>query len=51
MSKKHKWNKYCVHMYVQGKMRSVETTPGMRGGGIKENEGGSEFKLDVFDVL
>jgi hypothetical protein len=26
------WYKYCVHMYVNGKMRSVEIIPGMRGG-------------------
>jgi hypothetical protein len=23
------WCKYCVHMYVNGKMRPVETIPGM----------------------
>jgi hypothetical protein len=23
--------KYCVHIYVNGKMKSVETIPGMRG--------------------
>jgi hypothetical protein len=28
-------------------MRSVETVPGMRGGGIKENDGGSEFLYDI----
>jgi hypothetical protein len=27
-------------MYVNGKMRPVETTPGMGGGEIKENDGG-----------
>jgi hypothetical protein len=27
-------------MYVNGKMRPVETVPGMRGEGIKENDGG-----------
>jgi hypothetical protein len=26
------WYKYCVHMYENGKMRPVETIPGMRGG-------------------
>jgi hypothetical protein len=26
-------------MYINGKMRSVETMPGMEGGGIKENDG------------
>jgi hypothetical protein len=29
------WCKYCAHMYVNVKMRSVETTPGMGGGGNK----------------
>jgi hypothetical protein len=27
--------KYRVHMYVSGKMRAVETIPGMREGGNK----------------
>jgi hypothetical protein len=27
-------------MYVNGKIRPVETIPGMEGGGIKENDGG-----------
>jgi hypothetical protein len=31
-------------MYINGKMRPVETIPGMRGGVIKENDGGGEFK-------
>jgi hypothetical protein len=26
---------YCVYTYVNGKMRSVETIPGMRAGRIK----------------
>jgi hypothetical protein len=34
-------------MYVNGKMRPVETIPGMRGGGIKENNGGSEFNYAI----
>jgi hypothetical protein len=39
-------------MYVSGKMRHVETIPGMgRGGGIKENDGGGEFNCDIFDIL
>jgi hypothetical protein len=25
------WCKYCVHMYVNGKMRPVETIPGITG--------------------
>jgi hypothetical protein len=32
-------------------MRPVETTPGMEGGGIKENGGGGEFNYDIFDML
>jgi hypothetical protein len=36
-------------MYENGKMRHVETIPGMRGEGeIKENAGGSEFDYDIF---
>jgi hypothetical protein len=31
---------YYVPMYENGKMRSVETIPGMGRGGIKENDGG-----------
>jgi hypothetical protein len=32
------------NVYVYGKMRPFETIPRMRGGGIKENDGGGEFK-------
>jgi hypothetical protein len=32
-------------------MLFVETLPGMRGGGMKENGGGGEFKDDIFDIL
>jgi hypothetical protein len=28
-------------------MRPVEAIPGMEGGGIKENNGGGEFKYDI----
>jgi hypothetical protein len=38
-------------MYVNGKMRPVETIPGMEGEGIKENDGGGEFNYDIFDIL
>jgi hypothetical protein len=34
-------------MYVNGKMRPVETIPRMGGGGIKENDGGGEFTYDI----
>jgi hypothetical protein len=36
-------------MYVNGKMRPVETIPGI--GRIKENGGGGEFMYDIFDTL
>jgi hypothetical protein len=32
-------------MYENGKMRPVETIPGMGGGGIKENDGGVNSSL------
>jgi hypothetical protein len=32
-------------MYENEKMRPVETTPGLGGGGIKENDGGGESKI------
>jgi hypothetical protein len=34
-------------MYENGKMRPVETIPGMRGRRIKENNGGNEFNYDI----
>jgi hypothetical protein len=36
--------------YENGKMRPVETIPGM-GGEIKESRGGGEFKYDIIDKL
>jgi hypothetical protein len=36
---------------VNGKMRPVETIPGMGGGEIMKNGGGSEFKYDTFDIF
>jgi hypothetical protein len=38
-------------MYVNGKMRPVETIPRMGKRGIKENDGGGEFRYDIFDIL
>jgi hypothetical protein len=38
-------------MYVKRKMRLAEPIPGKWGKGIKENDGGSEFKYDIFDML
>jgi hypothetical protein len=37
-------------MYVNGKIRPAETAPGV-GEGIRENDGGGEFKWDIFDTL
>jgi hypothetical protein len=37
-------------MHVIGKTRPVETTPGIRSG-KKKNDGGGEFKYDIFDIL
>jgi hypothetical protein len=34
-------------MYVNGKMRPVETIPGMGRGGIVENDGGGESNSDI----
>jgi hypothetical protein len=36
----------CI-MYVNGKMRLVETIPEMRGRGIKENDRWGEFNYDI----
>jgi hypothetical protein len=38
-------------MYENGKMRPVETTPGMRGGRIKENDGGGDFNHDIVRTI
>jgi hypothetical protein len=38
-------------MYVNGKMRPVETISGMGVGGIVENDGGDKFNFDIFDIL
>jgi hypothetical protein len=34
-------------MYINGKMIPGETIPGMVGSGIKENDGGGEFKCYI----
>jgi hypothetical protein len=34
-------------MCANGKVRPVETIPGMEGGRIKENDGGGEFNYDT----
>jgi hypothetical protein len=33
-------------MYKNGKMRTIETIPGI--GGAKENDGGGEFNYNIF---
>jgi hypothetical protein len=38
-------------MYVNAKMIPIETVPGIREGGMKENSRGGEFKYDIFDTL
>jgi hypothetical protein len=38
-------------MYVNRKMRPIETTPGIGGGETKEKDKGSEFKHDIFNIL
>jgi hypothetical protein len=38
-------------MYVNRKMRPVETILGMGEKGMKENGGGGEFKYNIFDIL
>jgi hypothetical protein len=41
------WWRYCVHTYVNGKLRPVETIQGTGGGRIKENAWGGEFNYDI----
>jgi hypothetical protein len=36
---------------VQIWLRPVETVPGIGGEGDGENDGGGEFKYDIFDTL
>jgi hypothetical protein len=38
-------------MYVNGKMRPVESSPGMVKRRTKENCGGGEMNYDLFDIL
>jgi hypothetical protein len=38
-------------MYINGKMIPAETIQGIRGEGIIVNDGGDEFKYDIFDIL
>jgi hypothetical protein len=38
-------------MFVNGKMILVETVPGMKGGGIKENNGQLNSTYDTFEIL
>jgi hypothetical protein len=34
-------------VYENGEMNTVESIPGMRGGRIKENDGGGEISYDI----
>jgi hypothetical protein len=34
-------------MYVNRKIKAVETLSGMQGVGIKKNDGGGEFNYDI----
>jgi hypothetical protein len=38
-------------MHINGKMRPVESIPGMGAERIKENNGGGEFNYGVLDIL
>jgi hypothetical protein len=38
-------------MYATRKRIPVEAISGMGRGGMKENDGGSEFNYDIFDKL
>jgi hypothetical protein len=38
-------------MYVNGKMVSVETIPGVGGRAMKKKGRGHEFKYDIVDIL
>jgi hypothetical protein len=38
-------------MYVNGKLRPVETIPGMGAEGVNESGGGGEFKYNIFNIL
>jgi hypothetical protein len=44
------WCKYCVHMYVNGKMISAETLAGM-GRGWYEEEWRGAFNYNISDIL
>jgi hypothetical protein len=41
----------CVHMYVNGKVIHVETTPAIWEGREKEEQWRGESKYDIFDTL
>jgi hypothetical protein len=41
------WWEYYVLLYENGKIRPVETVPGMKGGGIKEIDGRGECNYDI----
>jgi hypothetical protein len=41
------WCKYCVHMCINGKMKPIETIPGIGSWKIKENDGWGKFNYDT----
>jgi hypothetical protein len=45
------WCKYCVHIYVNVKMRPVESITGMVEGGKKVNDERDEFDYNIYDML
>jgi hypothetical protein len=45
------WYKCCVHMYANGKVRTVKTSQWMGGRGIKGNDEEGEFYCDILDTL
>jgi hypothetical protein len=38
-------------VYENGKLYLLKLFQGWGEGGIKENDGGGEFKYDIFDIL
>jgi hypothetical protein len=38
-------------MYINRKMKPVETVPGIGEGVLKEDDRGGECKYDIFDML
>jgi hypothetical protein len=43
--------KILCTIYLNGKMKTVESIPRMKEGEIKENDGEDEFNYDIFKIL